>query len=526
MTSPISPLEIEIRAHLPALFRQLVESTDPLNMVREQISNIFAREVAAENVEITHYWHPRWGPSFVFRDNGCGMNYTGDLGHPGRLDRFIHFGFSRVAGFDVDEFSWKGLGSKLAYNCRRLEIETWTGEGDGYRVECTDPYGKLTQIPPVIPHPLLYQVPADSFDGKGTTIQVLGYNPSRPKKYSFEELSNFLRYRTAVGFTKPRELPKVVLKVDGDKHELETGFPFLKKDDVSDWRTVVLDPPIKIIQESGNSEAVNATLKGGFTLDTGKYGLSWARHNVGIILSVKGIPYFELDFRNVRGSFEPYRTLCCIVAECDRMEESLNIDRTWYKEDKVSEAFETAVRKALRDFTGRDEYKAYLDGREREKKKITGATLDARKTALVAPSQRFVYVDGLEGVIHREPENENDTLALLWKLEGMGKLPFMKFRTLEHTAIGGIDVIGEIQEKEGDEVNKFVAIEVEYICERFLLHRHSPSQTRYIFCWKIRHPDDFQPTGDSYKFKREISAKTLEVFEISKFPGLHVHTRR
>lgn len=525
MTEPISPLEVEIQAHLPALFRQLVESTDPLNMVREQISNIFAKEVGAKNVEITHFWHPHWGPSFIFRDDGCGMNYTHDLEHPGRLDRFIHFGFSRVAGFDVDEFSWKGLGSKLAYNCRRVEVETWTGEGDGYRVECAEPYEKLTQVPPLVPRPRLYEVPKDSFDRKGTAISVLGYNPSSPKKYSFDELSNFLRYRTAVGFTKSRELPKTVLKVDGHEHELETGFPFLKKDDENDWRTVVLESPIEVVREVKNGEAVKVTLKGGFTLDTGRYGLSWARHNVGIILSVKGIPYFELDFRDVRGSFEPYRTLCCIVAECDQMEESLNIDRTWYKEAKVSETFEAAVREALREFTRRDDYKEYLDGREREKKKTTGATLEARKEALVAPSQRFVYVDGVEGFIHREPENENDTLALLWKLEGMGRLPFRKFRTLEHTAIGGIDVIGDIQEKEGDEVNKFVAIEAEYICERFILHRHSPAQTRYIFCWKIRHPDDFQPTGDPYKFKREISGKTLQVFEISKFPNLHVHTR-
>jgi hypothetical protein len=115
----ISPLEVEIKAHFPALFRQLVESTDPLHMVREQISNIFAKEVDAKNVEITHYWDPQHGPSFIFRDDGCGMNYTGDLENPGRLDRFIHFGYSGVAGFDVDEFSWKGLGSKLAYNCKR-----------------------------------------------------------------------------------------------------------------------------------------------------------------------------------------------------------------------------------------------------------------------------------------------------------------------------------------------------------------------------------------------------------------------
>jgi hypothetical protein len=288
---------------------------------------------------------------------------------------------------------------------------------------------------------------------------------------------------------------------------------------------VILDPPIQVEREIDNDEDVKVILKGGFSLDTRKYNLSWKNNNVGIILSANGIPYFELDFHRLRGGFEPFRTLCCMVAECDQMDESLNIDRTWYKEDQISENFELAVKDALREFSRREEFKGYLDGRERERKRKSGETLEARKEALISTNQRFVYITGIDDFVHREPENEYDTLALLWKLEGMNKLPLKKIKTFEHTAIGGIDVIGEIQEHEGDEVIMFAAIEVEYICERFLIHKHSPAQTRYIFCWKVRRPEDFQSTAEAYKFTREIEGKTLEVFEISKFPGVHVHSR-
>lgn len=266
-------------------------------------------------------------------------------------------------------------------------------------------------------------------------------------------------------------------------------------------------------------------MKGGLTMETSKYWLSWKRNNIGVILSVKGIPYFEIDFVSVRGGFEPNRSFCCLVAECDQMDEQLNIDRTWYKEGKVSESFEEAVRKILHRFTQQDTYKAYLSGREKERKRESAEDLNARKDALMAPNQLFVYFEGAEEFIHKEPENEGDTLALLLKLEGMGKLPFKKFKTIDYSSTSGIDIIGEIQEKEDDEIHKFVAVEVEHIFERFLLHRHVPTQTRYIFCWKIRRPEELQPTSDPYKFKKEISEQTLEVFEISKFPGLRIRRR-
>ena len=75
----LSPVEVQIQAHMPAIFRQLIETVSPLAMVREQLSNIMAKEVGAKNVTITHYYDPTFGYSFIFEDDGCGMDYSGKL---------------------------------------------------------------------------------------------------------------------------------------------------------------------------------------------------------------------------------------------------------------------------------------------------------------------------------------------------------------------------------------------------------------------------------------------------------------
>lgn len=520
----LTPTEIEIQAHMPAIFRQLIEAVKPLTMVREHLSNIMAKEVGAKNISITHYYDPTFGYSFIFEDDGCGMNCTSSIETPGRLDRFIHFGYSGISGFRVDEFSWKGLGSKLSYNCRKLEIQTWTGEGSGYKVEVHEPRRKFMKVPPEVPKPLLYKMPPDAFTKPGTTIKVLGYDMGQ--SYTFDRLKNYLLHRTVVGYTKSREFPNVTLTVLGDKETIRPGFPFIKRENEEDWRTVEITPPIEVTENAADGTLVTVTLKGGFTLDTGKFHLSPRRYNTGAILSVKGIPYFPLDFNEYRGNFQLMSKFCSMVAECDQMEKSLSIDRNWYIENEISHAFEKALSKCFRKLIELDDYKRLIHNMEEEEKKRKGKSLELRKQALMAPDQKYVFVEGVEGCIHREPDNEHDTLAVLWKLEGMNKIPLNLFKTYEHTAISGIDIIGELQEKEGYEVQKFVSIEVEFAFHRFMLHRHSPAQTRHIICWEVADPEALSKTELPFKYRKVIDDKVVEVYEIRRFPGIRVRPLR
>ena len=61
---------------------------------------------------------------------------------PGRLDRFLGLGLSCISGFAADEFAWKGLGSKLAYHSKRVEIETNDGK-IAYRAIINEPWSTI-----------------------------------------------------------------------------------------------------------------------------------------------------------------------------------------------------------------------------------------------------------------------------------------------------------------------------------------------------------------------------------------------
>ena len=86
-----------------------------------------SKEVKATKIEIS-YTKDKEGHIFEIADDGCGMNYTANVDLPGRLDKFLGLGLSGIIGVKSDEFSWKGLGSKLSFHSRRIEIETCYGE--------------------------------------------------------------------------------------------------------------------------------------------------------------------------------------------------------------------------------------------------------------------------------------------------------------------------------------------------------------------------------------------------------------
>lgn len=526
MSEIIKPMEKKIIVHEISIIRQVIENRrHPLDMVREQLSNMCAKEVDAENIKVYYGPDPQYNASFIFEDDGCGMNYTGDPSNPGRLDRFIDLGFAPIVGFKGDEFSWKGLGSKLAFNCQRLEIETWTKDKEGYRAIIDKPYEKLTKEPPEIPKAQIYKLPSEDFRQRGTILKILGYENGRTDRdYSFDNIKNFLLHRTIIGCTRERKLPKITLKVLDREEVMETGYPFITKKEEDEWRTVVIDPPI---QKTGriNDTEVKVTLKGGFTL-TGKakeFSMTSKNRNIGIILSAKGIPYFELDYYEFRGNLDPMRKMCNIIVECDELFDIMDLARGDYRrEDGKAKAFEKALKEAISEFINQAEYKKYLDKKGREEQKKRSEILNERKNKLISGKQRYVFMDGMDSPIHREPENENDTLAVLWKLEGAKKLPFVDFKTLEHTSTykGGIDLIAHLKEDEAGEKKTFVSIEVEHTFESFEEHHHYPAQTSYVFCWKISDTDILEKARERYKYFKIFDSHILQVFEISQFPGI------
>lgn len=539
MAKELEPIQVRPKIHDLSLIKQIIESrTNSLDILREALSNMCTPEVGATRVEVLHYLDPEYGGTFVFKDNGCGMEYTGREDQPGRLDRFINLGYGGAAGLSSDKYGWKGLGSKLILNCRRLEVTTWTGIPSSpiNRIEVNEPRGKLLQDKPE--WPTFYRIQRDSegSDSKGTTVKVFGFDGGL-KNYSIDELQHYMYWNTIVGITRPEPgLPEVFLKVGNVERQLELGYKWIqKKTDLAPgdaWKTVLVDPPIMIDEQTKQGQKVRVTLKGGFTLNTANacgpgIGLSKHRHNTGLRLSVLGIPFFRLeDFYSLKGNkFQQYKDLCSFVVECDELATKLNIDRSMYnRDDDVAQVFERAVSKAFDKFSETNGYRNFFEMLRKEDEKTKSSLLNKRKKELNSPGQEFVVVEnGEEGmrVVHRVPNNEHDTLALFWKLEGMKLIPYEKFDTLEHTNQSGIDVIANYQEFEDSQMRLMEAVEFEFRFENF---NHNPKQTGIVVCWEVKFPNRHQKVNN-YTYRGQIGTDVFTVSEIRNYPGIKIARR-
>lgn len=218
-----------------------------------------------------------------------------------------------------------------------------------------------------------------------------------------DEILRYLYLNTAIGLTRKMDsLPQVSLKVNSDERILSIGYPFITpvydETGEKDWRTVPVDPPVELkdqITVEGKPITVAVCLKGGFTLDTGRFGLSSRRYNTGLRLSVKGIPYFPLPFYEYKGNkFQQYKDLCSFIVECDAVEPRLNLDRSnisnQYGEDPIVRAFRKLTSSAFDEFSSRSECVNFFLRQPKEDEKNKAAVVRRRQTRLTDPEQEYV----------------------------------------------------------------------------------------------------------------------------------------
>ena len=535
MAEIFEPLEHEISMGV-GIIKQVVQNrAHPLDVIREAISNSCAKEVGATFFKITIFYDGTYGWSFIFEDDGIGMNYTGEKSpeKQGRLDRFLNLAYSGVAGLKSDEFGFKGLGSKLMYLSKRLEIETKNETEESNKVVIENPRGKLLKEKPEIPKPAIYKRAPVSFE-RGTVIRVYGYDDGiKYDEYENpDKLKQYLYFRTLVGYTRPERLrdgfPKIVIKTPSipDEEELIIGFPWIKKegDHVEGQKVGVVNPPIVVTRDDKKGNKVMIILKGGYTLKTGEFGMSdygiLESKGLGLTYVWKGIPYFNLDFNYYKAQgFELYYKFCRLVVECDDID--TDIARSRIVSDGIKEPlFTAALREAYRKIVETDDYKEWVRYRRELKKKDLGTTLNQRKDKMLEREQKWAYYRG--ELIHKEPENEYDVRALLWKLEGLKALPFHYFKTLEHTAQKGIDIIAEYQEKDFSEKKLFQAVEAEHMLENYSDHDHVPEQTSLIIAWDSRNRDKLTKTEDEWKYVWEYRGVNLNVVLLRYIPGIEI----
>lgn len=527
------------KIHDLSTFKQIMESrSHPLDMLREALSNMMAPEVNATSLIIQHFVHPDYHSSFILKDDGIGMTYTGNIDNPGRLDRFIGVAFSRAAGLAADFWGWKGLGTKLMLNCHKLVLETWTGKSDDkyLTLMILNPRNSLLSEPPIAPEYFLTKRPAIKSDLKGTKIEILGYDGGK-RNYSSDEISRYLYWNSALGITREIDhKPIVKLCVGAEEKILKIGFNFITRQTnetgEEDWRTAVVDPVISNSEEIMVDEKkikVSVTLKGGFTLDTGKFGLSFRRYNTGLRLSVKGIPYFQLPFYEYKGnSFNQYKDLCSFIIECDQMESKLNLDRSNISnqmgDDIVVKTFKKLTAKCFDEFCKTKEYIEFVNNLNKEDEIGKAKAVRDRQRVLSNPNQEYVCVikDDKTQILHRVPDHsEMQTLAIFWKLEALNMLPFASFHTWEHTIKEGIDVIASFQVDDVSSFENFVPIEFEANFENYIKHNHNPKQTKCIICWEISNKSKLRKINN-YLYYYDIDSQSIPVYEIKSFDGVLV----
>ena len=179
-----------ISANLVGILSEIISNiSDPREVIREFLSNACAKEVGANNVEVSVF-ESRYGLSISVRDDGLGMEYTGNNDAPGRLDRFLNVAYSEQSGFSADEFSYKGLGAKLLHNSAEASIETATGGPISYRVEIKEPLRSIMEKH-TVSKPKIYRI--NESRPRGTTITIDGWSMRAIANFEIDKLKEYLQ---------------------------------------------------------------------------------------------------------------------------------------------------------------------------------------------------------------------------------------------------------------------------------------------------------------------------------------------
>jgi len=243
-------------------------------------------------------------------------------------------------------------GSKLSYQSQTVHIETFAAnEKEVNKVEINDPWGSINRN--VIPKPRIFRFPPEPGQHTGTKVVVTGHPPHRKESpFTMEEIENYLVHRTFIGFTIERETkPRILLTVMGQEKELPFGFPELKYKGPAE-ATVWVDQREQVKSSSGTNRSLIAHMKGFYTWDAEKFGLSEHSYNTGLILSVKGIPYFSLGMEEFGSqslrTANPGEKKCCLVVQCDQIQEEMNIARSGLVDSELTDMLKTLLRRFSR----------------------------------------------------------------------------------------------------------------------------------------------------------------------------------
>jgi hypothetical protein len=224
----------------------------------------------------------------------------------------------------------------------------------------------------------------------------------------------------------------------------------------------------------------------------------------------------------------------CLVVECDWIQGDMNISRSDLKDTPNTLELKDIVAEIFQTIESSEEFLKFRRLPEEDKIKGQSGVIADEKRRLEGRDQKWVvYVDEARNrdplVLMREPKNEHEVNALIWKLEGLDALPFKDFHSLAYIgAAKGPDLLVNFLEEEGGEPQRATVFEVENNFYTYKTHGHAPEQYPKVICWDIPTSGrkvKLNPTKKPYKYSVTSPDYQVHVFVINRMPGIRVMSR-
>jgi hypothetical protein len=167
----------------------------------------------------------------------------------------------------------------------------------------------------------------------------------------------------------------------------------------------------------------------------------------------------------------------------------MNISRSGLVDSPQTLELKRIVTQLFQQVESSEEFLTFRRIPERGKVEAQGGILAEEKRRIELPDQNWVVLErsATEFVLLiREPQNESEVNALLWKLEALGALPFETFTTLAYIgAAKGPDLLVNFQEDKSSEPLRATIVEVENNFYNYKIHGHNPVQYPKVICWDV-----------------------------------------
>jgi len=209
----------------------------------------------------------------------------------------------------------------------------------------------------------------------------------------------------------------------------------------------------------------------------------------------------------------------------------MNIPRSGLNDSEPTDLFKKAVSEIFEKIESSPEYLKFRRIQEERATEAGADALKGKKQNLESENQMWVVFQSSDAgkpiVLSREPENENDVLCILWKLEALGVLPFKEFQTLGHAGTGP-DLIVHFQEDAQSNPDRYTSIEIESRFYNYKVHGHKPSQYPRVVCWEIGKTPKIPVSRTDKKYKHTVVKEDLQIhiFSIRLMDGVKVIAKK